>query len=70
MFKIMQSGNQTDPSYIIKQFLKIVHLGNQAEVLTNELIFNKMHSGIQADLLTNELNIQDNAVRETGITSN
>ena len=45
----------------------IIYLGKQAEVLTNEIMFNKMHSVIQADLLTNELNFQDNSDRESGI---
>ena len=31
----MQSGNQTDLLYIITQLFKIVHLGNQADALSN-----------------------------------
>ena len=56
--------------YLMNQLFKTIHLRNQAEVLSNNEMFKKIHSGIQAELLTNELNIQNYAVRESGINPN
>ena len=66
----MQSGNHTYLLFIIKQLFNIIYLGKRAEVMTNEIIFNKIHSEIQADLLKNESNVEDNDDRESGIIPN
>ena len=70
MSQVMQSENQTDLLYMMRHKFKTIHLRIQAEVLTNEIMFNKIHSGLQADDLTNESNVQDNAIRASGINSN
>ena len=70
MSQVMQSGNQRDLLYMMRHLFKIIHLRIQAEVLTNEIMFNKIHSGLQADDLTNESNVQDNAIRDSDINPN
>ena len=66
----MQSGNQADLLYIMKQLFKTIQLRTQAEVLTNEIMLNNIHSGLQADDLTNEYHVQNNAIRDSGINPN